>query len=659
MRVAAAFGAAAVAFASTVAGAADTWSIRAVQLDLARQKETVQFLKSYAEKISTAGYNTLVLYLEGRVKTESVPFMRDDECYTPDEMREVVEHAAKFGIDCVPVVSLLGHANLFTRCKELHPFAEGRANKWVGATFCLSLPETRAFLEKYVAEVAAIFPSKHFHVGFDEAWDMGTCAVCAPERRRRGMGPLFADFVKWAHGVCVKNGKRMWMWDDLWEFFPEELASCPKDVVMCNWKYDAVSPWGIRARFADQMRKDWMAIYAQYGIECLASCNSAAENIRTFTDYAKLHPNCIGGFLTQWEMSQHNHGIRLPVVLGAGRYWTDEFDNPTFDFLTAGAKAAFPSLEGFELQAAAALLEEQVKGNITRPNIMFNRNLQGKMRGLGPRMDDLAIATLKKSALRPGEGEVAPDALSERALLDDMVTYAEFCRFNDLFREVEPMLRSPIRTADQVRSAKAKLAAAAPELRRICERRWAQRNAWRGDMRPWEFPRADWGEKYVKELLATPDGPAAEDEWWLVADINLPDWYGNLQLFVYGRFDGEWRRLAVGDWKPGICDENCFQAVVPFKSEKAPDALKVSSEAGIGICGLNYIACVNRRERLVPVKVLSASGFLKDAENVLVDNWYPAVFGHPDRYHNAFHPEGPKKFVGTLEIALGPSVGGR
>ena len=468
------------------------------------------------------------------------------------------------------------------------------------------------------------------------------------------MGPLFVDFVKWAHGVCVKNGKRMWMWDDLWEFFPEQLAGCPSDVVMCNWKYNAISPWGIRARFADQMRRDWMAEYEKYGISCLASCNSIVENAKTFTYYAKRHPNCIGGFVTQWEMSAQNHGIRLPVVLGTGIYWGDKFDDPAFDFLTAGASAAFPSLKGMDLKAAAPLLEEQVKGNIVRPNIRVNANLQGKMRGLGPRMDELAIATLKKCHLHPGEGEVDPDPLSERALLDDMVTYAEFCRFNDLFREVEPMLRSPLRTVEDVRSAKAKLAAAAPELRRICERRWAQRSAWRGDMRPWEFPRPDWGEKYVKELLATPEAPAAADEWWLVSDINLPDWFGNLQLFVYGRFDGEWKRLAVGDWKPGIGDENCFQTIVPFKSDKAPDALRISSEAGIGICGLNYIACVNRDKRLVPTKVLSATGYLKDAENILVDNWYPAVFGYPDRYHNAFHPEGPRKFVGTLEIEIGP-----
>ena len=638
------------------ASAAEPWKVRAVQLDLGRQKETVPFLKAYAERIAAVGYNTFVLYLEGRVKTASVPFMKDEECYTPDEMREVVAHATKLGLDVVPVVSILGHANLFTRYAAVKPLAEGRDNKgWVGSTFCLSKPETRAFVEKYVAEVAELFPSKNFHMGFDEAWDMGTCELCAPIRKAKGMGPLFTEFVKFAHSLCAKNGKRMWMWDDLYEFFPEELANCPKDIVMCDWKYEPVSPWGIRARFADSMRTDWMAVYAMHGIECLAACNVNGENIRTFTDYAKKHPNCLGGFVTQWEMSAMNHGIRFPMVLAAGLYWSQAFDDPAFDFIAAGTKAAFPSLSGVELQAATTLVAEQTKGHLARPRARENANLRGMMRGVGPRADDLAVAVLKRSALRPGEGEVAPEPLSEKALLDDLVTDVEFSRFNDLFREVEPMLRSPERTIEQVRSAKAKLAKAEPELRRICERRWAQRNAWRGDMRPWEFPGANWGEKYVKGLLATPETPAEADEWWLVVDINLPDWFGNLELDVYGSFDGAWRKIASGDWKPSVGDRDCYQAVAPFRAKTAPTALRIVSARGIGICGVNYIACVNRSQRLVPRTVLSASGYVKDAANILVDNLYPAVFGFPDRYRNAFHPDGKKTFAGTLEVSLGES----
>ena len=37
------------------------FAVRAVQLDLARQKETVPFVKGYLRRVSAVGYNTVVL----------------------------------------------------------------------------------------------------------------------------------------------------------------------------------------------------------------------------------------------------------------------------------------------------------------------------------------------------------------------------------------------------------------------------------------------------------------------------------------------------------------------------------------------------------------------------------------------------------------------
>jgi len=342
------------------------------------------------------------------------------------------------------------------------------------------------------------------------------------------------------------------------------------------------------------------------------------------------------------------------MVLGAAQYWTKAWDDPAADLVELGAKAAFPSLTGDELLAAEALLD-QGSGFLSRPSFraVGNRNLWTLPRLKGRHGEDLAIEVLKRSALKPGSGEIDPRALSEKALLDDLVTDMTYARFTDTLKTTATLLQSPERTAEDVRSAKAAIVAAEPRFRAAAERRWEQRNAWRGDaMWPHEFPRADVGKKEIAALLATPETTAAEDEWWLVADLNVFDGFGNLQLFVYGEFDGEWKRIAVGDWS-GTAASGCFQRIVPFKSEVAPTALRISSEKGVGICGLNYIACVNRSRRLVPASIVSVNGFVKDEGNILVDNLYPVVFGFPDRYRNAFHRDGKKTFVGTLEVELG------
>ena len=45
----------------------------ALQIDLARQKETIDYVKTYVDKAKKYGYNTIFLYLETCVRTEDTP----------------------------------------------------------------------------------------------------------------------------------------------------------------------------------------------------------------------------------------------------------------------------------------------------------------------------------------------------------------------------------------------------------------------------------------------------------------------------------------------------------------------------------------------------------------------------------------------------------
>ena len=95
------------------------WEFRGVQLDLARQVETVEYIQGVTDLMAGWGYNTLVLYLEGRIKTASFPFELPEGSYTPEQMQQVVAHATERGIDVIPAVSCLGHAEQFLQFPEL------------------------------------------------------------------------------------------------------------------------------------------------------------------------------------------------------------------------------------------------------------------------------------------------------------------------------------------------------------------------------------------------------------------------------------------------------------------------------------------------------------------------------------------------------------
>ena len=56
--------------------------MRILQIDLARQKETVEFVKKYAGFTKECGYNYLVLYLENAIRTPDTEFFDKEDTYT-------------------------------------------------------------------------------------------------------------------------------------------------------------------------------------------------------------------------------------------------------------------------------------------------------------------------------------------------------------------------------------------------------------------------------------------------------------------------------------------------------------------------------------------------------------------------------------------------
>ena len=631
-----------VALLAAIAGAGER-PIRAVQLDLARQMETVPFVKAFTRKVADAGFDMLVLYLEGRVRTPSFS-LGEAESYSPDEMREIVACASACGVEVVPVVSVLGHAEHFFRNPGLDALAEERGGlcRWPVSskqTFCLNLPEARAFLEKYVSEVAAIFPGRYIHLGLDESFQFGFCDTCRARREKIGFGPLFTEYVKWADGLCHRLGKRMWMWDDMYEFFPEELANAPRDIVMCHWIYDNdVTEWGHRGHFLNRIRVDWLAEYEKLGIAAIPVGAACPDNLRTLAAYAARH-RTLGFCISQWELSDSFYGPPIANLIGVEK---------AFPSLTAQERLAVGALAStwayFGPGAGVTLSRSRYEG-ASAVNATVSAHDLASIR--------LAIDVLKNAKSRPGAGEVPADPLSEAALLDDLVTHFEQLSFNYRLDEIAPVLFTPRRTAAESREAKARIRAMRPDMERVFARKAEQERAWRPDMRPngLTAPMKDI-LAFADRLLAIPD-VAADDDWILGLSLSLPDFHGIPRWTVSGLFADGWRVIAKGTWKPARGNWANFERTIPFKSAEAPRALRIE-ESGYGDGMLLFASIWNRNRRLVPAAVTGASGAVVDPANVLKDDWRPVRFGLQDRAPVFVNPS-LSEVMSTLEFSLKPS----
>ncbi|MBR2723762.1 MAG: hypothetical protein IKB77_05455, partial [Lentisphaeria bacterium] len=80
----------------------NNFQLKCVQLDLARQKENIPYIKEFITFAADAGYNSIMLYLEDRIKTASYPYIPDEESYSVQEMRELVAFAAEKNLELIP-----------------------------------------------------------------------------------------------------------------------------------------------------------------------------------------------------------------------------------------------------------------------------------------------------------------------------------------------------------------------------------------------------------------------------------------------------------------------------------------------------------------------------------------------------------------------------
>ena len=309
--------------------------IRGIQLDLARQPETLDFIREFIDFAAENHYNVLFLYLEWRVRTKSVD-LGEKQGYTADELKEIIRYAGQRSLAVIPGLATLGHSELLLRnpkykhLSELRDGSRGRFTACPAADMdlCPSSDAVKKLLADYISEAAEIFESSEFiHIGGDEVHNVGYCPDC---RRKIGSyadeQKLYLEHVKFVHGIVSGIGKRVMMWDDMLELYPDVLEGLPRDIVLVDWLYhDNVS--GFLGHFFNLRFEDWFEKFDREGRKyILAPAVYSSSNVRTFTEYAASgHP--AGALLTAWENVGQLMYKYYPSIAMAGQTWGGSADD--------------------------------------------------------------------------------------------------------------------------------------------------------------------------------------------------------------------------------------------------------------------------------------------------------------------------------------------
>lgn len=286
-------------------------------------------------------FNYVVIESWGVIRLESHPeFCWEERSVDKAEIRRLVELARELGVTLIPQFNIFGHATqarsgtgkhvLLDRHPEYASLFEPDGWSW-----CLSNPATRRYLEDIIGELHELFGRPpFFHVGCDEAYNAGSCRLCAQDFPRRLKEHLlhFRQFL-------AERGSRMMMWHDMllcvedprWKGYivcgherdglQDLYRELPRDIVICDWQYDYPE--------RDGKAPDWPTVrfFHEQGMDvmpCPWLNRRGTLSLGRLADELRLR----GLLMTTWHGHENSFRHTSMYVYGALAAWNPQATMP-------------------------------------------------------------------------------------------------------------------------------------------------------------------------------------------------------------------------------------------------------------------------------------------------------------------------------------------
>ncbi|MDN3585284.1 family 20 glycosylhydrolase [Pedobacter aquatilis] len=245
------------------------FAYRGMHLDVARNMFSVASIKKWLQVLAFYKINTFHWHLTDdqgwRVEIKKYPLLQTKSAYrnetlvghkrsnphifdgkryggyyTQEEIKDVVQYAAKLNINTIPEIEMPGHARAVLAA---YPNLGCTGGPYQTATFwgvfddvfCAGNEETFAFLEGVLDEVVELFPSKYIHIGGDECpktrWhDCPKCQKRIIDEQLKDEHELQSYFITRMETYLHTKGKKIIGWDEILE------GGLAPDATVMSWR---------------------------------------------------------------------------------------------------------------------------------------------------------------------------------------------------------------------------------------------------------------------------------------------------------------------------------------------------------------------------------------------------------------------------------------
>lgn len=208
---------------------------KVMYVDFRTQVHTIDALKELAKKAAADGFTSLLLEYEATFPFEKHATLCNRFVYTKEEIADYVAFCQKLGLEVIPLQNCMGHAQYILRHDRYAGLREDSQD--VSQVCPLRIKQAVPVFTEIFEEVAALHPSKYFHIGCDETFLLGHCKKCAAYVQEHGKSKLFVEYVKAMCKIVLDMGKIPVIWADIILKYPENLNELPKELIYLDWNY--------------------------------------------------------------------------------------------------------------------------------------------------------------------------------------------------------------------------------------------------------------------------------------------------------------------------------------------------------------------------------------------------------------------------------------
>jgi len=281
--------------------------IRGIHLDLKGLPPTEKRLYEILDIMALAGINAVLVEWEDTYPW-SCPELRNRTAYSVRGVNKFLDAAERLSIEVIPLVQCFGHLETVLSKRRFSGLREDSSNM---SELCPSREGSRKLVKSLIDDILKTHRGriKHFHLGGDEAFIMGSCPACKKAVEKEGKAALYMKQVLPLLDYLRGNNIQPVLWFDMmldWRF--NEMKKLAGKTDLMAWAYNPV----LRETVGKAVRKCSRAGINVWGASAFKGADGVLGNI---PDMEKRRDNILS-----WLDVYREENLKGIVATGWSRF---------------------------------------------------------------------------------------------------------------------------------------------------------------------------------------------------------------------------------------------------------------------------------------------------------------------------------------------------